>query len=87
MFSQVSVILSMGVDPLDIHPLGRHPLGRHPQETATAADGIHPTGMHSCYILKTRSTLLTSYRPHVGFSDHFMILKILIDSKYDETNS
>ena len=34
-----------------IHPLGRHtPLGRHPppQQTATAADGTHPTGMHSC---------------------------------------
>ena len=36
------------------HPLGRHlpqadtPLGRHPQETTTAADGTHPTGMHSC---------------------------------------
>ena len=31
-------------------PLGRHPLGRHPPgQTATAADGMHPTGMHSCY--------------------------------------
>ena len=31
-------------------PPGRHPpLGRHPpQQTATAADGTHPTGMHSC---------------------------------------
>ena len=28
------------------HPLGRHPL---PPETATAADGTHPTGMHSCF--------------------------------------
>ena len=40
--------------PLGRHPLGRHlpqadtPLGRHPQETTTAADGTHPTGMHSC---------------------------------------
>ena len=25
-------------------PLSRHP----PQQTATAADGMHPTGMHSC---------------------------------------
>ena len=25
-------------------PLGRHP----PRQTATAADGTHPTGMHSC---------------------------------------
>ena len=29
------------------HPLGRHP----PQQTTTAADGTHPTGMHSCYCL------------------------------------
>ena len=30
-------------------PLGRYPpLGRHPSEMATAADGMHPTGMHSC---------------------------------------
>ena len=38
-----------------IHPPGRHhllPLGRHPppQQTATAADGTHPTGMHSWFI-------------------------------------
>ena len=41
-------------------PLGRHPQGRpprqntpqaiHPPETATAADGTHPTGMHSCLL-------------------------------------
>ena len=36
-------------------PLVRHIpfLGRHPPppETATAVDGMHPTGMHSCYSL------------------------------------
>ena len=45
--------------PLDRHPLGRHPpwadtpLIRHPhpQQTATAADGTHPTGMHSSFFL------------------------------------
>ena len=30
------------------HP-GRSPLADTPQQTATAADGTHPTGMHSCY--------------------------------------
>ena len=51
--------------PLGRHPLqadtfwadsslGRHPLDRHPfradtPETATAADGTHSTGMHSCF--------------------------------------
>ena len=29
-------------------PLGRHPPS--PPETATAADGTHPTGMHSCLV-------------------------------------
>ena len=28
-------------------PLGRHPLADTSPETATAADGTHPTGMHS----------------------------------------
>ena len=48
-----------GCLPLGPHPLGRHPprqtplqgrypLGIHPHETATAADGTHPTGMQSC---------------------------------------
>ena len=38
-------------------PPGRHSPGRHPprqtsppQEMATAADGSHPTGMHSCFL-------------------------------------
>ena len=47
----------------DTHPPGRLPLGRHPsrqtphpgqtppQQTATAADGTHPTGMLSCLSL------------------------------------
>ena len=53
----------LGRHPLSRHPLGRYPpgqtspLSRHPssqtpplvpQQTATAADGTHPTGMHSC---------------------------------------
>ena len=40
----------------DTTPQSRHPpeqnhpppRSRHPQETATVADGTHPTGMHSC---------------------------------------
>ena len=28
--------------------------GRHPPGTATAADGTHPTGMHSCYRPQTK---------------------------------
>ena len=36
--------------PWEDTPLGRHPSGRHPppSKTVTAADGLHPTGMHSC---------------------------------------
>ena len=49
MFSQVSVCLSMGrrCTPAraDTPPPGQTP----PYQTATAADGTHPTGMHSCW--------------------------------------
>ena len=63
MFLHLTVILYTGggclpLGPGGVHPLGRHlpPLGKHPPghtphphpETATAADGTHPTGMHSC---------------------------------------
>ena len=52
-----------GRDPPGRHPLGRHLPGRHPgqappgrhpprrhppRQTATAADGRHPAGIHSC---------------------------------------
>ena len=43
MFLQVSVCPQEGGG---VHPLGIHPL----PETPTAADGRHPTGMHSCLI-------------------------------------
>ena len=44
---------------------GRHPPGpvhagiHPPPPTATAADGLHPIGMHSCYILNSPSKQLT----------------------------
>ena len=38
-------------------PRIRHPPGTwhppSPQQTATVADGTHPTGMHSCYIISS----------------------------------
>ena len=43
-------------DPLGTHTPDRHLLDRHPPwQTATAADGTRPTGMHFCLhlILKT----------------------------------
>ena len=53
-FLHLSVILSTGpspsgADPPELAPpsRSRHPL---PQQTATAADGMHPTVMHSCFI-------------------------------------
>ena len=33
-------------------PPRQTPPGRHPQQTATAADSTHPTGMHSCEFIK-----------------------------------
>ena len=44
-------------------PLGRHPLGRHPPPAVTAADGTHPTGMHSCSVLYR--ILLSSELTHI----------------------
>ena len=48
----------LGRHPLGRHPPGRHPHpqadtpgrppGKHPRQMTTAADGTHPTGMHSC---------------------------------------
>ena len=42
------------------HPPGRHPPGRHPHpgQMATAADGTHPTGMHSCLEITVWSNTL-----------------------------
>ena len=37
-----------------------------PQQTATAADGTHPTGMYSCYVKETRFILL----PQCGLLQH-----------------
>ena len=54
MFLRLSVILSTGGMSAsvhaEIHPPGRQPPGQTPppQQTATAVDGTHPTGMHSC---------------------------------------
>ena len=67
MFSQVCVKHSVHGGRVSASGLGRvpasgssgavHPPGRHPHpradtpETATAADGTYPTGMHSCFTL------------------------------------
>ena len=41
-------------------PRQRPPMGRHPpvQETATAADGKHPTGLHSCFFHRLLTMVL-----------------------------
>ena len=56
---------SRGRAPLRQTPLGRHPTGQthppadtRPPTKATAADGTHPTGMHSCYDEVIRMLLL-----------------------------
>ena len=50
----------LGRDSPSRHPLGRHP----PLETATAAEGTHPTGMHSCLQLHPYLTLLQTEHEH-----------------------
>ena len=58
-----SASVHAGIHPRVDTPLGRHPPGRHPPwvdtppplgQTATAADGTHPTGMHSCIYRNTQ---------------------------------
>ena len=49
----------------DTPPAGRHPPGQTapeqtPPEMATAADGTHPTGMHSCFYLIKRKNILST---------------------------
>ena len=55
-------------------PLGRHPLPRadpQPRQTATAADGTHPTGMHSCFVIilgRNNGSTLFVCNPSIGVS-------------------
>ena len=57
MFLPLSIILSTG-GVLHTHPpWADNPHGQTPPrqtETATAADGTHPNGMHSCFRLRFR---------------------------------
>ena len=77
MFSQASVILgrhtALGRHPL---PLDRHPLAEPPPLGSpaadipqTAVDGTHPTGMHSCSMIRLKiDTSFFSFQPtHVCF--------------------
>ena len=51
MFSQASVILSTwGRGCLADSTPGKHPAGLTPSQMATAAAGMNPTGMHSCFL-------------------------------------
>ena len=64
MFLHLSVVLSMGGGVCPSACWDRHPLpGTHPPpppQTATAADGTHPTGMYSCSGNKTDSKRASS---------------------------
>ena len=71
MFSQASVILSTGGTP----PPGRHhpswaDTTPPPQETATLADGTHPTGMHSCSLKMNNK--LNLIRIHLEVTFYFL---------------
>ena len=55
MFLQVSVHMGVSTPlhagihtPGQTHPPGQTPPGETLPKMATAADGMHPTGMHSC---------------------------------------
>ena len=63
---------SPGSTPLGSTPPRKHtPPGRHPlRETATTADGTHPTGMHSCYLCELVTNFLSNWpdESNVGIS-------------------
>ena len=51
-------------------PWADTPPGRHPQETATAAEGTHPTGMQSC-LKKMRVNILNEILLFANFATRF----------------
>ena len=70
--------------PLCRHPLGRHtPPGRHPlqadsspHQMATAAEGTHPAGMHSCsfnfFVVDPAKCWLTDAFAFLGSRESFV---------------
>ena len=69
-------------------PGTRHPPSRHPpQQTATVADGTHPTGMHSCF-LKFQSSFLreVAWVLH-EWNEGFVIISIQFTSLVDVNHS
>ena len=82
----------LGRHPLDT-PLGRHPLAdtpwvdtspgqTHPsplQQMATAADGTHPTGMHSCWEL--------CHHKNCPLCQRYIILNLMYGQKPETFNS
>ena len=59
-----------GADPPPVRPtLGRQPQCRPPPPTATAADGTHPTVMHSCFIIYLTYDILL--KPPQCVADYF----------------
>ena len=70
---------------------GRHPPGRPPQQTATAVDGTHPTGMHSCslelnFFHVTSVIILNTISKRQDGSDLFRILHTKSFSKFTEAS-
>ena len=43
--------------PLDRHPLGRHPIPSDTTGYGQQADGMHPTGMHTCVHLLLKGVI------------------------------
>ena len=52
------------------------PLGTHPPPAATAADGTHPTGMHSCFILVLDYSEFGN-NEHLALTIRFLCIKII----------
>ena len=57
-----------------------------PEQTATAADGTHPTGMHSCCYKKSRSPHPVNSPSNRGFPSDVTLLLVCVWIKYHDTS-
>ena len=74
--------------PEQTPPRSRHPPGAEtpPEQTATAADGTHPTGMHSCCYKKSRSPHPVNSPSNRGFPSDMTLLLVCMWIKYHDTS-
>ena len=68
--------------------------GTPPQQTATVADGTHPTGMHSCSIKCSRFRMSFDFfvnnqqlKNYISVNTYLAYLKLQLSQNIEERNS